>query len=101
MVITADVKAQFDTVGGTIRYSLNGGGCSGLIGRWETGASRSPTDKVFSCSSLHTFIIDAFTVEQLQDATIDYTGSVFGKSFSVSIPGTNKCGCGESFERKF
>lgn len=97
--LTADCITQFDEVGGIIRYSLNGGGCSGLIGKWEIGTEVEKTDKIFSKSELHTFIIDEFTIEQLKDATIDYSGNKFGKAFLVSIPGTNKCGCGESFER--
>jgi iron-sulfur cluster assembly accessory protein len=97
--LTEDCISQFDEVGGIIRYSLNGGGCSGLIGKWEKGTDFEETDKVFSKSTLHTFIIDKFTAEQLKDATIDYSGDKFGKAFIVSIPGTNKCGCGESFER--
>ncbi len=33
--VTESAIEQFKEIGGIIRYSLNGGGCSGLIGKWD------------------------------------------------------------------
>ena len=114
MHITDSAKGQFKEIGGIIRYSLNGGGCSGLIGKWDVvdsidndvdiiiWRSCSPgtmggkaAEQEEDCPSM--FVIDSFTIEHMTDATIDYTGGPFSPAFKVSIPDKNSCGCGESF----
>jgi iron-sulfur cluster assembly accessory protein len=100
MIITTEAKNQFKEIGGIIRYSLNGGGCSGLIGKWE---GDSKIDEAVDTIVWKTeegktmFIIDSFTIQHLNDATIDFTGGPFAPAFKVSIPDKNSCGCGESF----
>ena len=97
MEITNSAKDQFDEIGGNIRYSLDSGGCSGLIGRWHPDAGKvGDEDVVVYSSTISKLIIDEFSLGHLEDATIDYTGS-FCPQFKVSIPSKQSCGCGESF----
>ena len=114
--ITDSAKKQFKEIGGIIRYSLNGGGCSGLIGRWEiadevdndkdviiwraceAGTNGGEVAEQEDCTSM--LIIDTFSIEHMDGATIDYAGSSpawINPAFKVSIPDKASCGCGESF----
>jgi iron-sulfur cluster assembly accessory protein len=79
-----------------VRYALNGGGCSGLIGGWAMEDDVDQTDHKFSLGNETHLVIDSFTMEYLEDATIDYTGD-FMPAFKVTIPDSTSCGCGESF----
>ena len=113
MNLTNSAKDQFKQIGGIIRYSLYGGGCSGLIGKWDiiddidnnkdiiiwrsckAGTEGGIMAEQEECPNM--FVIDSFTMEHMNDATIDYTGDKFSPSFKVTIPDKNSCGCGESF----
>ena len=78
-----------------VRYSLNGGGCSGLIGKWEPSAPE-PGDLTWKLGDGRVFVIDQFTIEFMDGATVDYGGD-FMPAFKVGIPDRQSCGCGESF----
>ena len=82
-----------------VRYSLNGGGCSGLIGKWEPETHYEPSegDMTWPLGEDKVFVIDEFTLQHMEDATVDYGGD-FMPAFKVSIPNTSSCGCGESFQ---
>jgi len=113
MNITDSAKKQFKEIGGIIRYSLNGGGCSGLIGKWDVTDQIDPEVDIIiwrsctpgtmggvaaeqeDCPTI--FVIDSFTIEHMKDAIIDYTGGPFSPAFKVTIPDKDSCGCGESF----
>jgi Fe-S cluster assembly iron-binding protein IscA len=43
------------------------------------------------------FVIDEFTLQHMEDATVDYEGD-FMPAFKVGIPDKQACGCGESFQ---
>jgi Fe-S cluster assembly iron-binding protein IscA len=113
MIVTESAKAQFKEIGGIIRYSLYGGGCSGLIGKWETvdkidnkidvivwrackpGTMGGEAAEQEDCPTV--FIMDEFTLNYMKDATIDYTGGPFSPAFKIDVPSMGSCGCGESF----
>ena len=61
-----------------VRYSLNGGGCSGLIGKWEPETHYEPSegDMTWSLGEDKVFVIDEFTLQHMEDATIDYEGDL-------------------------
>ncbi len=81
-----------------VRYSLDGGGCAGLIGKWESPSDLEEGDVPFNLDEGNNqLLIDKFTIQYMKDATIDYTGD-FMPAFKVSIPNTSSCGCGESFQ---
>ena len=94
--ITDSAKNQFKKIGGTIRYSLNSGGCSGVIGKWEK-SEQEEDDIVLWEDGTDKFIIDNSTIGFLDNATIEYSSKNFMPSFKVSIPDRASCGCGESF----
>ena len=103
ITVTENAKKQMNHVAikndaPYVRYSLNGGGCSGLIGKWQIEYDLEVNDEQFDIGDNKFFLIDKFTMEQLENATIDYAGE-FMPSFKVTIPGTASCGCGESFMR--
>jgi iron-sulfur cluster assembly accessory protein len=79
-----------------VRYSLNGGGCSGFIGRWDIEHEKESNDYSCELGNDKLFLIDSITLKMLTGATIDYTGD-FMPAFKVHIPNTASCGCGESF----
>lgn len=113
MNISDSAKKQFKEIGGIIRYSLNSGGCSGLISKWEVIDKIDPEKDIIiwrsctpgtmggvaaeqeDCPCM--FVIDSVTIEHMKDAIIDYTGGPFSPAFKVTIPDKNSCGCGESF----
>ena len=113
MIVTESAKAQFKEIGGIIRYSLHGGGCSGLIGKWETipkidnkidvivwrackpGTMGGEAAEQEDCPTV--FIMNEFTLNYMKGATIDYTSDPFSPVFKIDVPDKNSCGCGESF----
>jgi len=100
--ITETAKQQLLTVATKndvpyVRYQLDGGGCSGLIGKWANSTELEDGDVTFALGEDKQFIIDKFTIEYMNGAIIDYTGD-FMPAFKVTIPGTGSCGCGESFQ---
>jgi Fe-S cluster assembly iron-binding protein IscA len=101
MIITDAAKNQFNEIRGIIRYSLNGGGCSGLIGKWEGNSKINEEVDIIVWKSENDddtmFVIDSFTIEHLNKATIDFTGGPFAPAFKVSMTDKKSCGCGESF----
>jgi len=113
LTITDSAKEQFKEIGGIIRFSLNGGGCSGLMSKWDVvdridnevdiiiwrscapGTMGGVAAEQEDCPNI--FVIDSFTIEHMTNATIDYTGAPFSPAFKVTIPDKDSCGCGESF----
>jgi len=97
MEITNSAKDQFDEIGGTIRYSLNSGGCSGLIGKWGKEEGKlGDNDIIVYSSCISKLVIDEFSLGHMENAIIDYTGK-FSPQFKITIPSKQSCGCGESF----
>jgi iron-sulfur cluster assembly accessory protein len=104
ITVTTSAKKQMASICETsgysvVRYSLNGGGCSGLIGKWEPETHYEPSqgDMTWSLGEDKVFVIDEFTLQHMEDATIDYEGD-FMPAFKVGIPDKQACGCGESFQ---
>ena len=103
VTVTDDALRQMSTICDSngyaaVRYSLNGGGCSGLIGKWEPELHYEPEegDVTWRLGEDRVFVLDQFTVSFMEDATIDYGGD-FMPAFKVGIPDRQSCGCGESF----
>ena len=103
VTLTDAAKHQMSTIcdksgHAVVRYSLNGGGCSGLIGKWEPESHYEPEegDITWRIGEDKVFVIDKFTLGYMEGATIDYGGD-FMPAFKVGIPDRKSCGCGESF----
>ena len=102
ITITDTAKKQLLTVATKndvpyVRYQLDGGGCSGLIGKWANSDELEEGDVTFELGEDKQFLIDKFTIVYMDGAIIDYTGD-FMPAFKVTIPDTSSCGCGESFQ---
>ena len=102
ITITDTAKKQLLTVATKndvpyVRYQLDGGGCSGLIGKWANSDELEEGDITFELGEDKQFLIDKFTIVYMDGAIIDYTGD-FMPAFKVTIPDTSSCGCGESFQ---
>ena len=80
-----------------VRYSLNGGGCSGLIGKWNFEEEANRDDYVITLRQGVNLLIDSFTYEYVQNASITLAGDIM-PTLRVDIPNANSCGCGESFQ---
>ena len=103
VTLTDAAKQQLSTIcdksgNAVVRYSLNGGGCSGLMGKWEPESHYEPEegDTTWAIGEDMVFVIDKFTIKYMEGATIDYGGD-FMPAFKVGIPDRKSCGCGESF----
>lgn len=103
ITITESAKSQLQVVANKneipyVRYALKGGGCSGLLGGWflQRKDELEADDFSFDVGDDKALLIDPFTMNNMDGATIDYTGD-FMPAFKVSIPDTSSCGCGESF----
>ena len=104
ITITDTAKKQLLTVATKndvpyVRYQLDGGGCSGLIGKWANSDELEEGDVAFELGEDKQFLIDSITIVYMDGAIIDYTGD-FMPAFKVTIPDTSSCGCGESFQMK-
>ena len=93
IILTETAKKQLLTVATKndvpyVRYSLDGGGCSGLIGKWENSDELEDGDITFDLGGSKQFLIDKFTITHMTGATIDYTGD-FMPAFKVTIPDTS------------
>jgi len=102
VTLTEAAKAQMCTIVGdndSVRYELRGGGCSGLMAHWDFG-SPEDGDVTWDIGDGKTFVIDQYTIEYMEGATIDYGGD-FMPAFKVGIPDRKSCGCGESFVATF
>lgn len=75
-----------------LRVSVQGGGCSGFTYNFAFD-DKQEDDFVFDV-----VLVDSMSIQYLQGATIDYTETLMGNSFSVSNPNAQTtCGCGSSF----
>ena len=102
VTLTEAAKAQMCTIVGdndSVRYELRGGGCSGLMAHWGFG-SPEDGDVTWDLGDGKSFVIDQYTIEYMEGATIDYGGD-FMPAFKVGIPDRKSCGCGESFVATF
>lgn len=82
-----------------VRVTMKGGGCSGFTVTMDF--TQWPPDEeidlTFDFDGV-IFIIDEKSAFFLQDASLDYGGSLLDKGFKWTFPkATGGCGCGSSF----
>lgn len=81
----------------SIRVSVKGGGCSGLMYDLGFDAQLLETDKVFEDKGVK-IIIDKKSLLYLAGTTLEFTDGLNGKGFHFVNPNASRtCGCGESF----
>jgi iron-sulfur cluster insertion protein len=76
-----------------LRISVNGGGCSGFQYAFAFEDVVAEDDFTFG-----KVIVDAMSMQYLQEASVDYVEDIMGASFRVQNPNAETtCGCGSSF----
>lgn len=82
-----------------LRLAVEQGGCAGLQYAMNLTAQQTGDTVIESEGAL--IFIDAKSLEQLADCTIDYEDGLTGSGFRIINPrAVRSCGCGTSFEPK-
>jgi iron-sulfur cluster insertion protein len=80
-----------------LRITVDSGGCSGLLYRYELTSSINQDDQVFEIETV-SLIIDRISQPFLSNSTLDYVETLGNSYFQIINPNaTLKCGCGNSF----
>ena len=82
-----------------LRTFVEGGGCSGFQYGFTFDESQNDDDFTVPLGQGDfTLLIDAMSMQYLNDAVIDYTTGLSGSQFVISNPNAKStCGCGSSF----
>lgn len=103
LVITDNTFSQlnkiYDSHSTYIRIEISSGGCQGFNKVIKPDNSILDDDIIF-CSKENSgkLLIDQFSLELINGATIDYKNDPSGSFFDIIIPtATSTCGCGMSF----
>jgi len=80
-----------------LRMFVQGGGCAGFSYGFSLDSDQSEDDFVINCGT-ENILVDAMSIQYVQDSTIDYKDDLEGSRFSISNPqAQTTCGCGSSF----
>ena len=80
-----------------LRMFVTGGGCSGF--QYGFTIEESQTEDDFEIPAGETVVlVDALSMQYLENATVDFKDDLQGSRFSISNPmAQTTCGCGSSF----
>ena len=80
-----------------LRISVDGGGCSGFMYKYDFTHKIEQDDKIIEHLSA-IVLIDSISQEFLNGSKIDYIEELGAEFFQISNPqAKHKCGCGNSF----
>ena len=80
-----------------LRVFVQGGGCSGFSYGFTFDEVQNDDDFDFIYEEVRV-VVDAMSMQYLQDSTIDYREDAMGSSFVIKNPNAvSTCGCGSSF----
>ena len=80
-----------------LRVFVQGGGCSGFSYGFTFDEAQNEDDFDFSYDSVQV-VVDAMSMQYLQNSEIDYREDAMGASFVINNPqAVSTCGCGSSF----
>ena len=80
-----------------LRTFVQGGGCSGFSYGFTFDEITNEDDFEIPLEKFKV-LVDAMSMQYLQDSTIDYRDDVMGSSFVINNPAAKTtCGCGSSF----
>lgn len=92
-----DMMKQNGEEGTYFRFSINGGGCSGLSYGMSLDQEKAETDQYFEQHGVEV-VIDQDSAPLLTDTVIDFKQSLMGGGFTIDNPNALvSCGCGTSF----
>ena len=79
------------------RITVLGGGCAGFQYKFDFDNSISDDDILIENKKIYV-VIDATSMELIQNSKIDYVKELIGSSFKITNPqASSSCGCGTSF----
>jgi iron-sulfur cluster insertion protein len=92
-----DILAEENNPAAKLRVFVQGGGCSGFQYGFTLDESKNDDDFDFAYDNV-TVLVDAMSMQYLQNANIRWDESDMGSSFVIDNPqAQSTCGCGSSF----
>jgi iron-sulfur cluster insertion protein len=92
-----DILAEENNPNAKLRVFVQGGGCSGFQYGFTLDEAKNEDDFDFVYDTV-TVLVDAMSMQYLQNAEIRWDDSDMGSSFVINNPqAQTTCGCGSSF----
>ena len=92
-----DILAEENNPSAMLRVFVQGGGCSGFQYGFTLDESQNEDDFDFVYEDVKV-VVDAMSMQYLQNATINYKEDSMNASFVIDNPqAQSSCGCGSSF----
>lgn len=92
-----DILAEENNPEAKLRVFVQGGGCSGMQYGFSLEETKNEDDFDFVYEDV-TVLVDAMSMQYLQNAEIRFDDSDMGSSFVINNPqAQTTCGCGSSF----
>jgi iron-sulfur cluster insertion protein len=92
-----DILAEENNPNAKLRVFVQGGGCSGFQYGFTLDEAKNEDDFDFAYDNV-TVLVDAMSMQYLQNANIRWDDSDMGSSFVIDNPqAQSTCGCGSSF----
>ncbi len=80
-----------------LRVSVDGGGCSGLMYKYELAQKPEAEDFILDAGDIK-LLVDPMSQSYLEGCKVDFTVEIGAKYFHIINPNAAaKCGCGNSF----
>ena len=80
-----------------LRMFVQGGGCSGFSYGFTLDEDLAEDDLDIETNGIHV-LVDAMSLQYLNNATVDYKEEMMGSQFVIQNPNAaSTCGCGSSF----
>ena len=90
-IVSADAGKQ------ALRFSVEGGGCSGFSYKFDLAEAINADDKVIERDGAKV-LIDSMSLIYMDGSEIDFVDNLLGQSFQIHNPNAvASCGCGTSF----
>ena len=92
-----DILSEENNPNAKLRVFVQGGGCSGFQYGFTLDEAKNEDDFDFAYDDV-TVLVDAMSMQYLQNANIRWDESDMGSSFVIDNPqAQSTCGCGSSF----
>jgi len=92
-----DILAEENNPKLKLRMFVQGGGCSGFSYGFTLDEDLAEDDLNIESNGIHV-LVDAMSLQYLNNATVDYKQEIMGSQFVIQNPNAQStCGCGSSF----
>ena len=92
-----DILAEENNPKLKLRMFVQGGGCSGFSYGFTLDEDTAEDDYDVEANGVHV-LVDAMSLQYLNNATVDYKDELMGSQFVIKNPNAvSTCGCGSSF----